>query len=205
MLIIGLTGSIGMGKSTAAAYLDGQGIPVFDADAAVHDLYSGPLADDIEAAFPGTRKDGAVDRAALSQALLAEPHRFSELESLVHPAVREAEQSFLLACLAQGYDKAVLEIPLLFESGANDLVDVVIVVSAGVDIQRERVLKRSNMSPEKLQSLLKRQLPDGEKRQRADFVVDTSGTIEESRAQIADILKAVETWPHKAFEAHWRA
>lgn len=204
MRIIGLTGSIGMGKSTAAARLKARGIPVFDADAAVHDLYRGPLAQKIDAVFPGTLRDGAVDRAALGRALVAAPNRFVELERLVHPAVRDAERAFLVAAHDAGNAVAVLEIPLLFESGADRMVDVVIVVSAGSEAQFQRVIKRPGMTAEKLKALLERQMPDAEKRKRADFVVDTSGSIEASGQQIEDILATVETWPEAAFDTHWR-
>lgn len=204
MRIIGLTGSIGMGKSTAAARLKARGIPVFDADAAVHDLYRGPLAHKIDAVFPGTMRDGAVDRAALGRALVAAPNRFADLERLVHPEVRNAERAFLVAAHDAGNAIAVLEIPLLFESGADRMVDVVIVVSAGADAQFARVMKRPGMSAEKLKALLERQMPDAEKCERADFVVDTNGTIEASGQQIEDILATVETWPEAAFDTHWR-
>jgi len=159
MLIVGLTGSIGMGKSTAAAHLAARGLPVFDADAEVHRLYTGgKTVERIERAFPGTTTAEGVDRQRLSAALVAYPARIRELEAIVHPMVREAERTFLRAEARRGTPIAVLEIPLLFESGADRLVDVVIVLSAPADVQRARVLKRG-LSPEKLDALLARQTP----------------------------------------------
>ena len=143
MLIVGLTGSIGMGKSTAAAHLRARGFPVFDADAEVHRLYAGGKAVElIERAFPGTTAGGVIDRAKLSAALLAQPQRFADLEAIVHPLVRDAERAFLRDAKARGIEVAVLEIPLLFETGADKLVDVSVVVSAKPEVQRERLLKR---------------------------------------------------------------
>ena len=177
MLIVGLTGSIGMGKSTAAAYLREKGIPVFDADAEVHRLYEGTAVAAIEGAFPGTTVGGRVDRGALSTALLLAPERFVELEAIVHPLVRAAERAFLAEAEAGGAKIAVLEIPLLFETGADKLVDVTIVMSSTPELQRARLLKRDNLTREKLEKLIARQMPDAEKRAKADFVVDTSGEI----------------------------
>jgi len=203
MLIVGLTGSIGMGKSTAAAYLREKGIPVFDADAEVHRLYEGAAVAPIEAAFPGTTAEGKVDRAKLSSALLAAPERFAEIERIVHPLVRAAERAFLKAEAARGAEVAVLEIPLLFETGADKLVDVTIVVSSTAELQRVRLMKRDNLTREKLERLIARQLPDTEKRARADFVVDTSGEIPAGRAKLDVILAQLKDRPRGAFKRHW--
>jgi dephospho-CoA kinase len=204
MLVVGLTGSIGMGKSTAARYFRDQGIAVFDADAEVHWLYQGPLSAKIEAAFPGTVQDGAVDRQALASALMKAPERFKDLEAIVHPAVRRSEQDFLQAEADRGAALAVLEIPLLYESGADGLVDAVVVVSADAAEQRRRVLERPGMTAEKLEHLLRRQIPDAEKRRRADFVVDTGGPIETSRKQLDSILADLKSIKGNAFETFWR-
>lgn len=204
MLIVGLTGSIGMGKSTAATYLRGRGVPVFDADAEVHRLYAGgKVVEKIERAFPGTTTQTGVDRARLSAALIAHPARLRELEAIVHPLVREAERSFLRAEARRGTPIAVLEIPLLFEANGDKLVDTVIVLSAPEAVQRERILRRPGMTAEKLDSLLARQMPDAEKRARADFVVDTSGGTEQSEAHLDKILSELETWSGQAFAREW--
>lgn len=203
MLIVGLTGSIGMGKSTAAARFRALGIGVFDADAKVHDLYDRALSGDIEVAFPGTTKHGRVDRAKLSAALLASPHKLSTLEAIVHPRVREAEGEFLQQEFARGAKMAVIEIPLLFETNAEKLVDVVVVVSAPEAIQKARVLARPGMSDAKLAKLLQRQMPDEEKRKRADFVVDTSGPVEACEAQVDAIVTALAGRRGDAFQHHW--
>jgi len=203
MLIVGLTGSIGMGKSTAAAYLREQGIPVFDADAEVHRLYEGAAVAPIEAAFPGTTAGGRVDRGKLSTALLLAPERFGELEAIVHPLVRASERAFLKAEAARGTKVAVLEIPLLFETGADKLVDATIVMSSTPELQRARLMKRDNITREKLERLIARQMPDAEKRARADFVVDTSGEISEGRAQLDVIIAQLMKRNAKAYTAHW--
>ncbi|MGL4394923.1 MAG: dephospho-CoA kinase [Hyphomicrobium sp.] len=205
MLIIGLTGSMGMGKSTAAARFRARGIPVFDADAAVHDLYRGPLADDIEAAFPGTTVDGGVDRGRLSAALLAAPEKLALLEGIVHPRVQQAERAFLVDAFSRGAAMAVLEIPLLFEGGVASAVDVTIVVSAPAAMQRARLLDRPGMSDAKLEKLLARQMPDAEKRQRADFIVDTGGSVAACHRQIDDIIERLDGRKGTAFDRHWRA
>jgi dephospho-CoA kinase len=204
MLIIGLTGSIGMGKSTAAERFRERGVAVFDADAMVHKLYDGPIAPAIEAAFPGTVRDGKVDRQLLSQALVAAPRRFRELEAIVHPRVLQSEREFLHKENQRGARVAVLEVPLLLEAGAAAPVDVTVVVSARANIQRQRVLARPGMSDAKLKELLRRQMPDEEKRRPADFVVDTSGTVEACHAQVDAILAALESRNGTAFERQWR-
>ena len=203
MLIVGLTGSIGMGKSTVAARLRALGIAVFDADAEVHRLYEGPAVAAIEAAFPGTTDAGRVDRQRLSAALLAEPKEFARLEAIVHPLVFAAERAFLHAQAARGARLAVLEVPLLLESGRQPRVDAIIVVSTAPELQRQRVLRRPGMTPEKLQQVLARQLPDAEKRARADYVVDTSGTFAEADAQVDRIVESLQDRPATAFQAFW--
>ena len=206
MLIVGLTGSIGMGKSTAAAHLQARGLPVFDADAEVHRLYAGGKAVElVESAFPGTTASGAIDRAKLSAVLLAQPQRFGELEAIVHPLVRDAERAFLRDAKEHGARIAVLEIPLLFETGAEELVDVSVVVSAKPEVQRERLLKRPGLTKDKLDKLLARQLPDSEKRRRADFVVDTSADVEASRAALDAIIAALRGRHAEAYARHWAA
>jgi dephospho-CoA kinase len=203
MLIVGLTGSLGMGKSTAAQYLREQGLPVFDADAEVHRLYADEAVAAVEAAFPGTTVDGRVDRTRLSTALLLAPERFAELEAIVHPLVRASERAFLKREAARGTKIAVLEIPLLFETGAEKRVDATIVVSATPELQRARLLKRDTLSREKLERLLARQMPDAEKRARADFVVDTSGELSASRAQLDVILAQLRDRRGEAFARDW--
>jgi len=203
MLIVGLTGSIGMGKSTVAARLRALGIAVFDADAEVHRLYEGAAVAAIEAAFPGTTDAGRVDRQRLSAALLAEPKEFARLEAIVHPLVFAAERAFLHAQAARGARLAVLEVPLLLESGSRPRVDAIIVVSTALEVQRQRVLRRPGMTPEKLEQVLARQLPDAEKRARADYVVDTSGTFAETDAQVDRIVESLQDTPATAFQAFW--
>jgi len=203
MLIVGLTGSLGMGKSTAAAHLRELGLPVFDADAEVHRLYATSAVPLIEAAFPGTTRDGKVDRKALSAALLTAPRRFPELEKIVHPLVRASERTFLQGEAASGTAIAVLEAPLLFETGGNERVDATIVVSAPAHVQRQRLLQRSGLDEAKIESLLARQTPDAEKRARADFVVDTGVSIEASNAALDAIIARLRTWRGTAYERRW--
>ena len=208
MLIIGLTGSIGMGKSTVAARFSEKGLAVCDADQVVHDLYAGAAAPLIEKAFPGTTTIDAsgtcrVDRHKLGAALTADPAGFKKLESIVHPLVRAEQKAFLHAQKDKGATMAVLEIPLLFETGAEQLVDAIVVVSAPADIQRARVLERPGMSGEKFDTLLGRQLPDEQKRRRADFIVDTSGTIEQSALQVDRIIAQLKNAVGKAYDKSW--
>ena len=188
MIILGLTGSIGMGKTTAANMFADAGVPVYSADDAVHRLYAGRAAPLIEAAFPGTVSDGTVDRTKLSGAVLGKPKALKKLESIIHPLVHEEEASFLDQARADGADIALIDIPLLFETSAESRVDKVAVVSAPADIQRERVLSRPGMSEEKLEAILARQMPDAEKRARADFIIDSSGSFEQTRLQIESII-----------------
>lgn len=204
MLVVGLTGSIGMGKSTAAARFRERGIEVFDADAEVHRLYAGPLAPDIERAFPGSLTDGKVDRAKLSTRLVAEPQGFKRLESIVHPRIRDGERRFLQAEHARGASVAVLEVPLLFEAGGHRNVDVRIVVSAERDIQRQRVLERPGMTEAKFETVVARQISEPEKRARADFVVDTAGTVENCNSQIDTIITKLQAIWGDAYDRFWR-
>jgi len=203
MLIVGLTGSLGMGKTTAAARLRARGLPVFDTDAEVHRLYATSAARVIEAAFPGTTRDGRVDRGKLADALIAEPTRFAELEAIVHPLVRASERAFVNDEAARGTAIAVLEIPLLFETGADKKVDATIVVSAPAEIQRRRLLLRQGLDEEKIKSLLARQMPDAEKRERADFVVDTGRSVEASNAELDAIIAELRGRRRRAYALHW--
>ena len=188
MITLAITGSIGMGKSTVAGMFAESGIPTFDADATVRKLQGpgGRLGPQIEARFPGTTRDGAVDREALSSAVLGDPDELAALEAIVHPAVHHERTRFIIE---NGDSPALLfDIPLLFETGGDAAFDKVIVVSAPADVQRERVLERAGMTQEKLDQILARQLPDSEKRERADFIVDTSGSLTETRRQVDAIL-----------------
>jgi dephospho-CoA kinase len=203
MLIIGLTGSIGMGKSTVAARLRTLGIPVCDADAEVHKIYEGVAAPLIAAAFPGTTVDGKVDRQKLAAALLAKPEGFVRLEAIVHPLVLSAEREFLKAAAAGGAAMAVLEVPLLLETRGSTRVDVVMVASAPESAQRERVLARPGMSLERLQQILAKQMSDGEKRARADFVVDTGRTLGDTDAQVDRIIESLKGRQGTAFASFW--
>jgi dephospho-CoA kinase len=193
MIVLGLTGSIGMGKSTVAALFAEEGVPGFNSDEAVHALYAagGAAVAPIEAAFPGVVVDGAVDRVRLAALVLKDPEARMRLEAIVHPLVARAQADFLAANRAAGAPVAVLDIPLLFETGGDKRVDKTVVVSAPPDIQRARVLARPNMTDEKLAAILSAQVPDAEKRARADFVIDTSATLEETRAQVRALLDAL--------------
>jgi dephospho-CoA kinase len=197
MIVLGLTGSIGMGKSTAAGFFTDAGAPVHDADAVVHRLYSGEAVPEIEAAFPGTTHDGKVDRVRLGERVLGDPAALGRLEAIVHPLVRRDEERFLAAAEAAGAEVAVLDIPLLFESGGERRCDAVVVVSAPPDVQRARVLARPGMTQEKLARVLSRQMPDTEKRARADFVVDSSQDFDSTRAQVRAILDKAKRLPRR--------
>lgn len=197
MFILGLTGSLGMGKSTTARFFAEEGVPVHDADAVVHRLYDGEAASAIEAAFPGTTTGGKVDRTRLAARVLGDGAALARLEAIVHPLVQDAERRLIAEARAGGEKVAVLDIPLLFESGADRRVDAVVVVSAPPDVQRARVLERPGMTVEKLEAILARQMPDAEKRARADFVVDTSQGFDAARAQVRAILAAVATMPKR--------
>ncbi len=197
MFILGLTGSLGMGKSTTARLFAEEGVPVHDADAVVHRLYEGEAAAAIEAAFPGTTADGKVDREELAARVLGDRVALKRLEAIVHPLVQQAEQRLLAEAEARGEKVAVLDIPLLFETGGEERVDAVVVVSAPPEVQRSRALERPGMTVDKLDAILANQMPDEEKRRRADFVVDTSRGFEAARAEVRAILKAIATMPKR--------
>ncbi|PWB84524.1 MAG: dephospho-CoA kinase [Methylocystaceae bacterium] len=191
MLIIGLTGSIGMGKSTTAEMFRAEGASVYNSDQAVHDIYRGPAAARIEALFPGTTVDGAVDRAELAARVLGDAEALRRLESLVHPLVLEKRQEFLEERRRRGDKFVVLDIPLLFETGAESQVDAIVVVSAPEDVQKSRVLARPGMTAEKFAAISAKQLPDSEKRRRADFVVHTDRGLDAAREEVRSILRAL--------------
>jgi len=197
MFVLGLTGSLGMGKSTTARFFAEEGVPVHDADAVVHRLYDGEAAAAIEAAFPGTTTAGKVDREKLAARVLGDVGALTRLEAIVHPLVQEAERRLLAEAQARGEKVAVLDIPLLFETGGEERVDAVVVVSAPPEVQRARALERPNMTVDKLEAILAKQMPDHEKRRRADFVVDTSRGFEAARAKVRAILDAVATMPKR--------
>jgi dephospho-CoA kinase len=193
MKLIGLTGSIGMGKSTVAKMFAEAGAPFFDSDSAVHALYAvgGAAVAPVEAAFPGVVREGAIDRALLSPRVVGDPDAMQRLERIVHPLVRQAQLDFLAVRAAEGAPFVVLDIPLLLEGGNAHGVDVVVVVSAPPEVQRARVLARPGMTPEKFEAILARQMPDAEKRARADFVIDTNCSLDETRAQVRAVLDAL--------------
>jgi dephospho-CoA kinase len=197
MFVLGLTGSLGMGKSTTAGFFAEAGVPVHDADAVVHGLYEGEAVAAIEAAFPGTTAAGKVDRGKLASRVVDDPGALRALEAIVHPLVRAAEVRFLADAQARGAPIVLLDIPLLFETAAEPRVDAIVVVTAPPDTQRQRVLERPGMTPAKLDALLARQMADDEKRRRADFVVDTSRGFDAARAQVREILRAVATMPRR--------
>ena len=197
MFILGLTGSIGMGKSTTAKMFAAEGVPVYDADAAVHRLYAGEATAAIEAAFPGSTADGRVDRDRLAKLVLGDPAAIKRLEAIVHPLVHLARERFLQQAEQSGAAVAVLDIPLLFETGGDKRCDAVVVVSAPAEMQRLRAFERPGMSEDKLAVLLAKQVPYAEKRARADFVVDTSQGFEHAHAQVREILKRVSTMPQR--------
>ena len=197
MRILGLTGSIGMGKSTTAKLFADAGVPVYDADAAVHKIYEGEAAPAIEAAFPGTTVDGRVDRAKLSAKVVHDPAAIKQLEQIVHPMLGASRQKFLEEAERSGAPVVVMDIPLLFETGGEKRVDAVVVVTTSPEAQRERILVRGTMTNEALDAILARQLPDAEKRKRADFVVDTSHGLDPVRTAIRDILAEVVKMPQR--------
>jgi dephospho-CoA kinase len=197
MIILGLTGSIGMGKSTTAKLFAEAGVPVYDADANVHSLYEGEAVVAIEAAFPGTTADGKVDRNKLSARVVHDPVAIKRLEQIVHPMLGASRQKFFADAERSGAAVAVVDVPLLFETGGEKRVDAVVVVTTAPEIQRQRILSRDNMTSEKLDAILARQLPDADKRQRADFVVDTSHGLDPVRAQIRDILAQAVKMPQR--------
>jgi dephospho-CoA kinase len=191
MIILGLTGSLGMGKSTTAKMFAEAGVPVHDADAAVHRLYEGEAVPLIEATFPGTTAAGKVDRAKLGQRAIGDAAAMAKLEAIVHPLVRKAEQRFLAEAERAGATVAVLDIPLLYETGGDERCDAVVVVSAPPGTQRARVLERPGMTEAKFQALAGKQIPDADKRARADFIVDSGQGFEAARAQVREILAQV--------------
>jgi dephospho-CoA kinase len=189
--ILCLTGSLGMGKSTTASFFAEAGVPVHDSDAAVHALYAGAAAPLIERAFPGTTTGGKVDRTKLAAAVLGDAAAIARLEAIVHPLVAGVRDKFLADAQARGAPVVVLDVPLLFETGGEKTCDAVVVVSAPADVQRRRAFERPGMAEDKFVALLAKQMPDAEKRRRADFVVDTSQSFDHARAQVRDILQAV--------------
>lgn len=199
MLILGLTGSIGMGKSATAAMFVAEGVAVHEADRTVHRLYEGAAVPSIEQAFPGTTAGGKVDRERLARRVLNDPAALRLLEQLVHPLVREAERQFLLSARQAGANVVVLDIPLLFETGGEPRVDAIVVTSAPAPLQRQRVLARPGMTPEKFAALLGQQLADEEKRRRAHFIVDTGRGFDSARTQVRGILRAVAVIPGRVF------
>jgi dephospho-CoA kinase len=197
MFILGLTGSLGMGKSTTAKFFAEEGVPVHDADAVVHRLYESEAAAPIEAAFPGSTRDGKVDRAKLAERVLGDPAALKKLEAIVHPLVTAARERFLAEAARSGAEVAVLDIPLLYETGGEARCDAVVVVTAPAEMQRARVFERPGMSEEKLAALTAKQLPDAEKRARADFIVDSGQGFEAARRQVREILAQVAKMPPK--------
>jgi dephospho-CoA kinase len=188
MKVIGLTGSIGMGKSTTAAMFVAQGVPVADSDAIVHALYAGPAVAAVEALFPGVSDNGVINRTRLAPHVIGKPEKLAALEAIIHPMVRAEQQRFIDDARAAGHKLAVLDIPLLFETGAEARVDAIVVVTAPFDVQRARVLARPGMSESNFAAILARQTPDAEKRARADFVIDTSRGLDAARADVRAII-----------------
>ncbi len=195
MFVLGLTGSLGMGKSTTAKLFADEGVPVHDADAAVHRLYAGEAVAPIEAAFPGSAVGGKIDRTILGTHLVAHPAEFAKLEAIVHPLVRRAEEKFLAQNKAAPV--VVLDIPLLYETGAERRCDAVVVVTAPPEVQRARVFQRPGMTEERFAAIRQKQLPDAEKRARADFVVNSGHGVDAARDQVRDILRKVATMPKR--------
>jgi dephospho-CoA kinase len=197
MFILGLTGSIGMGKSATAKMFADEGVPVHDADAVVHKLYEGEATPLIEAAFPGTTQGGVVDRGKLGQRVLGDKEAIARLEQIVHPLVTKARERFLTEAERSGATVAVLDVPLLLETGGDKRCDAVVVVTVPAEMQRARAFERPGMSEDKLFAILAKQMPDAEKRARADFVVDTSRGFDDARVQVREILKTVAKMPKR--------
>lgn len=191
MIRIGLTGSIGMGKSTTAKMFAAEGVPVHDADATVHMLYAGRAAPLVEAAFPGTVRDGKVDRQLLSLNVLGKPEAMKKLEAIVHPLVRDEEKRFLEEARLLRRRHVMMDIPLLFETGGEKRVDVIVVVTADTEIQRQRVLARPDMTKERFEAILSKQVSDAEKRRRAHFLIDTGLGMDSAKRQVSAILRAL--------------
>ena len=204
MIILGLTGSIAMGKTTVAAMFHQQGVPIISADDIVHNLYEGKAVPLIKDLYPESITDNKVNRETLLQCLQADPTSFEKLEAMIHPLVREAEWTFIKSQKTKGTKLVLLEIPLLFETGAETFMDAVIVVSAGQELQKKRALARPNMTEEKLKKLLLKQMPDAEKRQKADYLIKTDTSLEETQTQIQTVLQTVkDTTTAKAYET-WK-
>ena len=197
MFVLGLTGSLGMGKSTTARFFAEEGVPLHDADAAVHRLYEGEATALIEAAFPGTTSGGRVDRDKLAKKVLGDSAAIKKLETIIHPLVGRAEARFLDEAARKDAAVVVLDIPLLFETGADRRCDAVVVVSAPADVQRARAFERPGMTEEKFQAILAKQMPDAEKRASADFVVDTSKGLDAARVQVREILGRIARMPNR--------
>jgi dephospho-CoA kinase len=197
MLVLGLTGSIGMGKSTTAKFFAEEGVPVLDADATVHALYEAEAVPLIEAAFPGVTAGGKVDRLKLGKAVIGNAEALKKLEQIVHPLYRKAEQGFLAKAEAAGESIVVLDVPLLFETGGHARVDAVVVATAPAEIQQARILERDGMTLEKMLALLEKQMPDAQKREKADFLVDTSQGFDSARHQVHAILVAAKKLPKR--------
>lgn len=197
MIVLGLTGSIGMGKSTTAGFFAKEGVPVLDADAVIHRLYAGEAVSLIEAAFPGTTVDGRIDRARLGERVIGNAAEMKRLEALIHPLYRAAEEKFLAEAEKSGAKIVLLDVPLLLETGGAERVDAVVVASAPEQVQHARLMERAGMTREKLLVLLAKQMPDAEKRGRADFIVDTSQGLDFARAQVHAILKQAESLPRR--------
>jgi dephospho-CoA kinase len=195
MFVLGLTGSVAMGKSTTAGFFAEEGVPVHDADSAVHRLYEGDAVPVVEAAFPGTTADGKIDRVKLGSRVMGDLAALRQLEAIVHPMVQDAERRFLAEAEAKGAPVVVLDIPLLLETGSDSRVDAVVVATAPTEVQRARALGRAGMTAQRLDAMLARQMPDSEKRLRADFLVDTSRGFDDARAQVRAILAKVATMP----------
>lgn len=198
MFILGLTGSIGMGKSTTAKFFAEEGVPVYDADAAVHRLYEGEATPVVEAAFPGTTAAGKVDRDKLAKRVVGDAAAIARLEAIVHPLVAQVRERFLAAAERQGAAVAVLDIPLLLETGGDRRCDAVVVVTAPAEVQRARVFERPGMTEEKFAGLLAKQMSDADKRARADFIVDSGQGLDAARDQVREILRKVATMPKRA-------
>ncbi len=197
MIVLGLTGSVAMGKSTTAGFFADEGVPVHDADSVVHRLYEGDAVPVVEAAFPGTTADGKIDRVKLGSRVMGDLAALRQLEAIVHPMVQDAERRFLAEAEAKGAPVVVLDIPLLFETGGDSRVDAVVVATAPAEVQRARAMTRSGMTEQRLDAMLARQMPDSEKRLRADFLVDTSRGFDDARAQVRAILDKVATMPKR--------
>jgi dephospho-CoA kinase len=202
MLIIGLTGSIAMGKSTVAKMLLENGIPMISADQIVHDLYEDEAVPILEKAFPGSTENNQVNREKLLSLLLKEDDGFKKLETLIHPLVRQKEWEFIKENKEKSSDLVAIEIPLLFETGAEKLMDVVLLASAPAEVQKQRVMARPGMTTEKFKTLLAKQMPDAEKRKKADFIVDTSCSLEETEEQLKEIIVSLKNKQPKAY-ATW--